>query len=172
MRARWFAVLVAAVVACFPLHLGAAEAERPLWEVGVAAGGGWFPDYPAASQNHWLGIALPTFVYRGEILRSDESGLRGRFLRGERVQLDVSLGGALPARPHLARLAAPAADQAECGDDHRLAGARLTRHHGEPRMRLDDGLVDHPEVQDPQFLQHMFDDRRSNVCAEGAVGCS
>ncbi len=140
MRARWSAVLVAAVVACFPLHLGAAEAERPLWEVGVAAGGGWFPDYPAASQNHWLGIALPTFVYRGEILRSDESGLRGRFLRGERVQLDVSLGGALPAdsSDNRARDGMPDLDlMGEIGPNLRII---LQRVEDVSRLDLDFGL--------------------------------
>ncbi|HMR32218.1 MAG TPA: MipA/OmpV family protein [Geminicoccaceae bacterium] len=74
----------------------AAEAERPLLELGAVAIGGTFPDYPAADQNHWQGAPLPYVIYRGDILRSDESGIRGELLRGERVQLDVSLNGSLP----------------------------------------------------------------------------
>ena len=74
----------------------AAEAERPLVELGVLAIGGTFPDYPAADQNHWQGAPLPFLIYRGDILRSDESGLRGLLLRSDRIQLDVSLNGSLP----------------------------------------------------------------------------
>ena len=74
----------------------AAEAERPLVELGVLAIGGTFPDYPAADQNHWQGAPLPFLIYRGDILRSDESGLRGLLLRSGRIQLDVSLNGSLP----------------------------------------------------------------------------
>ena len=90
--------LLAALLLVTPVGRSpAAETERPLLELGLAGAAGWFPDYPAAGQNHWQGIVLPFIAYRGEILRADETGVRGRFLRGDRVQLDVSLGGALPA---------------------------------------------------------------------------
>jgi len=71
-----------------------APREKPLWELGVAGGGGWLPDYPAAGQNHFNGIVLPYVVYRGDFLRSDEKGLlRGRFVKSENFELDVSLSG-------------------------------------------------------------------------------
>ena len=71
-----------------------APREKPLWELGVAGGGGWLPDYPAAGQNHFNGIVLPYVVYRGDFLRSDEKGLlRGRFVKSEDFELDVSLSG-------------------------------------------------------------------------------
>ena len=55
---------------------GAAEpdGEQPLWEIGAVGGGGWLPDYPAASQNHARAIALPYAVYRGEFLRLGDRG--------------------------------------------------------------------------------------------------
>ena len=35
---------------------------------GVVGGGGWLPDYPAADENHFQGIALPYAIYRGDFL--------------------------------------------------------------------------------------------------------
>lgn len=128
------------MLAAWPLSLCAAESERPLWELGIAAGGGWFPDYPAASQNHFQAAALPTFVYRGDFLRSDESGLRGRFLRGQRVQIDVSLNGAVPTKSsdNNARQDMPDLDlMGELGPNLRLI---LLRQEDVSRLDLDFGF--------------------------------
>jgi outer membrane protein len=127
------ALLLAAAVT----PVAAAETERPLLELGLAGGAGWFPDYPAAGQNHWQGIVLPFITYRGEILRADETGVRGRFLRGDRVQLDISLGGALPADSddNNAREDMPDLDlMGEIGPNLRLI---LLRHEGVSRLDLD-----------------------------------
>jgi outer membrane scaffolding protein for murein synthesis (MipA/OmpV family) len=75
----------------------AQEVRLPVFEAGIAGGGGYVPDYPAADQNHLRGLATPYFIYRGEILRADEQGLRGRVLRGPRVGLDVSFSGSFPS---------------------------------------------------------------------------
>jgi hypothetical protein len=41
--------------------------------------------------------ALPFFVYRGKIFRSDEKGfLRGRIIKSKKIELDLSLSGSLP----------------------------------------------------------------------------
>jgi outer membrane scaffolding protein for murein synthesis (MipA/OmpV family) len=75
-----------------------APREKPLWELGVAAGGAWLPDYPAAGQNHFNAIGLPYIVYRGDFFRSDEKGLlRGRFVKSRDFELDVSLSGSFSA---------------------------------------------------------------------------
>lgn len=71
--------------------------QRPLLEAGIAAGGGWLPDYPAAAQNHWRGVVAPFLIYRGELLRSDDRGLRGRFYQYRDLELNVSFGGAFRA---------------------------------------------------------------------------
>ncbi|MDP6271590.1 MAG: MipA/OmpV family protein, partial [Alphaproteobacteria bacterium] len=92
------ALLVLALLA-LPVAPAAAEGgEKPLWELGLMAGGGLLPDYPAAAQNHFQWLALPYFAYRGKFLRSDKKGLlRGRFFKSDRVELDVSLKGSFPA---------------------------------------------------------------------------
>ena len=134
-------LVAAALLALGPTGgLVAAESDRPLVELGLVGGGGWFPDYPAASQNHAQAIVLPYLIYRGDILRSDESGIRGRFLRGERVQLDVSLGGALPADSdnNRAREGMPDLDlMGEIGPNLRFI---LLRREGVSRLDLDLGL--------------------------------
>ena len=74
------------------------EERLPLWEGGLFAGGGWVADYPAAGENHFKGIALPYVIYRGRRLRIGDRGiLRGRVLDIDRLELDLSLDGALPA---------------------------------------------------------------------------
>jgi outer membrane scaffolding protein for murein synthesis (MipA/OmpV family) len=89
-------LLITAIVAFSPLP--AMAEQKPLFELGLAAGGGYVPDYPAAGQNHVNGIVLPFPIYRGEFLRSDGKGLlRGRFIHGRDFELDVSLSGSLDA---------------------------------------------------------------------------
>ena len=87
---------------CPLLAAGPAAAQpterRPLFEAGVFGGGGWVPDYPAAGQNHVRGLALPYVLYRGEILRSDDRGVRGRFYRSDDLEFSLSFNGALAAR--------------------------------------------------------------------------
>ncbi len=71
---------------------------KPRWEIGLTAGGGLVPDYPAADEYHGVGLVLPYAVYRGSIFRAGEGGIaRGRFLRNPRYEFDVSLGGSFPA---------------------------------------------------------------------------
>jgi outer membrane protein len=70
----------------------------PLWDAGLLAGGLYSPDYPAAASNHWNGLALPYAYYRGQRLRADQAGLRGRFSLGERLEFSLGLGGAFPVR--------------------------------------------------------------------------
>ena len=70
---------------------------EPLWEIGAVGGGGWLPDYPAAGQNHWNGIALPYAIYRGDFLQLGERGIvRGLFVDLRHFELDLSAGAAFP----------------------------------------------------------------------------
>ncbi len=74
-----------------------AAEEKPLFELGLAGGGGYLPDYPAAGQNHFNGIVLPFPVYRGDVFRADGKGLRGRLVHSRDFEFDISLGGSLDA---------------------------------------------------------------------------
>jgi len=72
--------------------------RRPLFEVGIAGGGAWRPDYPAADQSHLSGVAAPFLILRSEVLRSDASGARLRGLRAEWGEISLSAAGSTPTR--------------------------------------------------------------------------
>ncbi len=73
------------------------EKKKPLWELGLGAAGLYLPHYPAAAQNQTRFLPFPFLIYRGKIFRSDEKGfLRGRILKSEKFELDVSFSGSLP----------------------------------------------------------------------------
>ena len=83
-------------VACLTTP-AAADGGKPLFELGVMGGGGYLPDYPAAGESQFRGLALPYVAYRGEILRSDEKGLlRGRLIHTDDIEFDISLNGSFP----------------------------------------------------------------------------
>lgn len=70
----------------------------PKWEIGIGAGGGWTPHYPAAGQGSSLIAAAPFFIYRWESVRIGEGGLvSGRIFDSDRLDLTLSIGGSLPA---------------------------------------------------------------------------
>lgn len=89
-----------------------AQERRPLLELGIAGGGGYTPDYPAADQNHLRGIVSPWLIYRGRFLRADEQGARARALLGDRIELAVSASGSFPtsSRDNRARADMPNLD--------------------------------------------------------------
>jgi outer membrane scaffolding protein for murein synthesis (MipA/OmpV family) len=69
----------------------------PLWEIGVVAGGGYLPDYPAADENHVNGLALPYAIYRGEVFRlGDRGAARGIIVDDDRFEFDLGLDAAFP----------------------------------------------------------------------------
>lgn len=93
--AGWPALLAAA--SSLP---AAAETPAPLpvVEAGVFGGGALLPDYPAAGQPHVRGLVLPWLIYRGEPLRSDERGLRGRVWRSRDLEFTLNANGAAGSR--------------------------------------------------------------------------
>lgn len=70
----------------------------PLWEVGVFGGTATTPAYPGSSGRSSVNLALPFLLYRGEVLRSDQSGIGARLLRSRFAELDVGFALSLPAR--------------------------------------------------------------------------
>ena len=82
-----------------PPHDLASE-HRPLWQFGFGAGGGVTPHYPAANQSSLRFLAIPTFRYRGRILRSDDEGTRARLIRFEDTEIDLSGGASFPVNSY------------------------------------------------------------------------
>jgi outer membrane scaffolding protein for murein synthesis (MipA/OmpV family) len=117
MRACHVLACIAAVVSGAHAQTVAVAPEPALvgpgaarWEAGLAAGGGRVPDYPGSDQSHARAIALPVLIYRGPILRVDESGVRSRLLDTPRWEASLSATGAFDARDNDARRGMPGLD--------------------------------------------------------------
>ena len=75
----------------------AVDEKLPLWEYGVGGGYGQAPNYPSSSETNKFGIALPYFVYRGDVFRIGGGGVRAVVVEDDKWELDLSFGGALSA---------------------------------------------------------------------------
>ncbi|HEY7776312.1 MAG TPA: MipA/OmpV family protein [Kineobactrum sp.] len=64
--------------------------ELPLWELGAGAGVLHTPDYPSSSESRLRAIALPTVVYRGDILRMGD-GQIAKAVAAENPRFELSL---------------------------------------------------------------------------------
>lgn len=91
--------LTAAVLsAAIPLAAHAREPSLPLWEIGAFAVGVSQQAYPGSDQQVDRGLALPYFVYRGEVLRADRNTAGVRAIVTPRFELDVGVAGSFGAR--------------------------------------------------------------------------
>ena len=89
---------IVSLIAAPAFAQGADEATEPLWEAGIAGGAIYSPDYPASDEYSVNGLALPYFVYRGDVFRlGDDSIARGVLLETERLEFDVSFDASFDA---------------------------------------------------------------------------
>lgn len=124
-RSSRAALAIAALSACLP-----AQADRPLWELGLGIGALRLPHYRGSDQSHdWL-LPTPYFVYRGEILRADRDGARAVLVDAERFDLDVSLAATAPTRSSDNRARAGMPDLAPTFEIGPNANFTLTRGPG------------------------------------------
>lgn len=83
------------ILSFLPLFAAAQEGDGeplPLWDYGIALAYLRFPYYPASEQTKVWYLPVPTFQYRGEILRSTQKeGTRAYFLKSD--TWSVELGG-------------------------------------------------------------------------------
>ena len=89
-----------ALVAC--LVAGAACAQTPAaaqrkWELGGFAFGVSQQAYPGSDQQVRGAIALPFFLYRGEVLRADQDSVGLRAFKSPEFEFDVGAGASLGA---------------------------------------------------------------------------
>jgi outer membrane protein len=115
----------------------AAQQTLPLWEAGIVGGALTTPAYPGASDRSSRGLALPFLIYRGEVLRSDASGIGARLLHNDRLEFDVGFAASLPARSNAVAARAGMPDLGFLGE----FGPRLKVFLANPtptsRLRLD-----------------------------------
>jgi outer membrane protein len=84
------AALSTAALAQAPAGPGAA----PLWELGGVVLGVSQNAYPGSDQQVNRALALPYFIYRGDVLRADRETIGIRALKTETFDLDVGFAGA------------------------------------------------------------------------------
>ena len=95
--------LAASVLAVAP----ATAQTLPLWEAGVVAGAVTAPAYPGSTERSTRALARPFFVYRGEVIRTDQGGVGARVVHTDRIDFDIGFAGSLPARDVEAREGMP-----------------------------------------------------------------
>jgi len=93
-------VAVAAAALCAPSVAEEASGakEEPLWEAGLGVGALSFPDYRGSDERQLYPVPVPYFVYRGEFLKSDRDGVRGKLLNREFVELNASVSATIPVQ--------------------------------------------------------------------------
>lgn len=87
--------LIGALALC--ASVAASAQTLPLWEAGVVAAAVTSPAYPGASERTNRALALPFFVYRGEVIRTDQGGIGARVVHTDRIDFDVGFAGSLPS---------------------------------------------------------------------------
>ena len=65
-------------------------------EAGMGVAAIALPDYRASDRTRTFALPAPYFVYRGDFFKADRFGLRGIFVRTDRIDLDLSVGASLP----------------------------------------------------------------------------
>lgn len=106
VRLRGFlprAALLAVALSSMPLSAD----QKPLWEVGLGAGVLVFNDYRGADTTHAYLLPLPYLVYRGDFLKSDREGIRGKLLNQNFIELNLSVNATTPVRNDSARTGMP-----------------------------------------------------------------
>lgn len=84
------------------------QAEKlPLWELGFGVATLRLPDYRGSDQSQSYAFPLPYFIYRGEWFKADREGARAVLIDLQRVEVDVSVAAAVPARHNAAREGMP-----------------------------------------------------------------
>ena len=79
------------------LPFPAAAEQLPLWEAGAGVAVLSLPDYRGSDQRIVRTLPLPYLIYRGERLKADRDGIRTMLFDSDRVELNLSAHGTLPA---------------------------------------------------------------------------
>ncbi len=71
---------------------------KPLWEAGIGLFASTFPAYRGSNDQQYLLLPFPYFIYRGEKLKVERGTARAQLFESDRVQLNISLSAAIPAK--------------------------------------------------------------------------
>ncbi len=74
---------------------------QPLWELGAFTLGVSQQAYPGSDQQVKRALALPFFIYRGEVLRADRDAVGLRAFKTPDFEVDIGLAGAFGSNAEL-----------------------------------------------------------------------
>ncbi len=89
------ALLLGSAAPGFAQSVASPDEVKPLWELGVGALAASHPAYPGAATRTSKFIALPFAIYRGEVLRAEQSNLGLRAIKTPRYELDVGFAASI-----------------------------------------------------------------------------
>lgn len=72
--------------------------QLPEWELGLGVSALRLPDYRGSDESANYALPIPYFIYRGEKLKVDREGVRGRLLDTDRFDMDLSIAASVPVR--------------------------------------------------------------------------
>jgi len=103
-----FVALILSICCLSPVH---AQTEiRPLWEVGAGFAAIDFPVYRGSDERKFYLLPVPYFVYNGEVLQVNRERVRGLIFKRDKVEMDISMNGSVPADGAIARQGMPDLD--------------------------------------------------------------
>jgi outer membrane scaffolding protein for murein synthesis (MipA/OmpV family) len=95
------------------LCLSAASAQtelKPQWEAGAGFAAIDFPMYRGSNERRSYLLPIPYFVYRGDTVQINRERVRGLIFKRDRVEMDISVNGTVPAKGAIARQGMPDLD--------------------------------------------------------------
>ena len=104
-------VLSTSVVSSLLCSAVSAQAElKPQWEAGAGFAAIDFPMYRGSNERRFYLLPVPYFVYRGDTVQINRERVRGLIFKRDRVEMDISVNGTVPAKGAIARQGMPDLD--------------------------------------------------------------
>jgi outer membrane protein len=99
------------LIAAFSLQAAAADEGKdkqpPVWDFGLGIGAVSFADYRGADTTHVYVLPVPYLYYRGNFLKADRNGIRGKLFRQDWIELNISAAATTPVRRNATRAGMP-----------------------------------------------------------------
>lgn len=104
-------LLAGVLIAAFSLQAAAADEDKgkqpPVWDFGLGIGAVSFADYRGADTTHVYVLPVPYLYYRGNFLKADRNGIRGKLFRQDWIELNISAAATTPVRRNATRAGMP-----------------------------------------------------------------
>lgn len=95
---KQYIILFAALVLSFDSTASVQTEMKPKWEIGAGMAAIDFPIYRGANERRMYLLPVPYLVYRGDTVQVDHQRVRGLIFRKDRLEMDISVNGSVPAK--------------------------------------------------------------------------